>query len=281
MYDDERYSYDYDDPTPHPWWAAAEPWRSTRHRPINRVTHLVLLDGRLVDSWSEPAERTEYLHIAEWLDEQSKPRVVPPPVPPRPPWETTLDWLDSLVGGRGALESLAATDLPSATDPSVDDLPLASRHRVEAVSRTLDAVAEKFWDEETRSALRAAFAALWSESPDVVLRAKSAAHVAGGICWVTGRANDLFGPDRITQKEVAQQIGLKTTLSACGQSLHHALRGLQPPHGSRPWSQPDLLALGRPDLLLGATRRRLIRLRDQAVAAREQHLADEARGVLP
>jgi len=139
----------------------------------------------------------------------------------------------------------------------------------------------EFWDEEVRRALHVVLGLVWTEVPDVVLRAKSGAHVAAGICWVVGRANELFGADRLTQKAVAQQLGLGTTLTSCGTTFHHALRGLQPPFGSRPWNQPDLLATGRPELLLGTTRRRLIRLRDQALAARDQHRADEARKVLP
>jgi hypothetical protein len=272
--------YDDRDRAPQPWWAPAEPWRASG-RLRNRVTHLVLVDGRLVDSWSEPAERSDYLHVAEWLDEQSRPQVVPPPAPPRAPYETALEWLDSLVGGREALESLADHDIAAPATLGPDDLPLASRHRLEAVGRSLDAVAEEFWDEEVRLALHVVLSLVWTEVPDVVLRAKSAAHVAAGICWVVGRANDLFGAERVTQKAVAQQLGLGTTLSACGTTFHHALRGLQPPFGSRPWNQPDLLATGRPELLLGVTRRRLLRLRDQTLAVRDQHRADEARKVLP
>lgn len=205
---------------------------------------------------------------------------MPPPAPsapPRPPYEIALEWLDSLVGGREALESLGVDDLPATVVVELDDLPLASRHRLEAVSRALDAAAVEFWDEEVRRALHAVLALVWAEAPDLVLRAKSAGHVAAGICWVVGRANDLFGSGKLTQQAVARHLGLPTTLSSCGTSFHHALRGLQPPFGSTPWNQPDLLATGRPELLLGATRRRLVRLRDQAIAARDQHRADEKR----
>jgi len=237
----------------------------------NRLTHLVLLDGRLIETWSEPVEDTRWQHVADVFDRDKERPVV---APPRPQHESALDWLDSLVGGRIALEAL--TDAPLSVPPllRVDDLPLAARHRVEAVSRALDVLAELF-DAETGRALKTVLATLWEEDREVVLGAKSAAHVAGGICWLVGRANDQFGKDKVTQQAVQKQLGLKATISSFGSTVHRALRGLQPTYVERPWSQRDLLATGRAEFLTSTTRRRLIRLRDQAVAARESWLADE------
>ncbi len=48
--------------------------------------------------------------------------------------------------------------------------------------------------------------------------------------------------------------------------------GYRDPSGQgwwRPDGLPDLLALGHPDLLLGSVRRRLVRVRDRAVEARD------------
>jgi hypothetical protein len=245
----------------------------------NRLTHLVLLDGRLIEVWSEPVEDTRWQHVAEMFDRDKERPVV---APPRPPHDSALDWLDSLVGGRVALEAL--TDVPLSVPPllCVDDLPLAGRHRVEAVSRALDVLTDLL-DAETGRALKTVLATLWAEDRDVVLNAKSAAQVAGGICWLVGRANDQFGKDKATQQAVQKQLGLKTTISSFGSTVHRALRGLQPTYVERPWSQRDLLATGRPEFLTSTTRRRLIRLRDQAFAARTTWLADEERrsGVLP
>lgn len=276
----EPFWSDCDRYEPRPWWAAAESWRVDRGRLHNRLTHLVLLDGRLVETWSEPVENTRWQHIAELFD-RDKERPVPAP-PPRPPHESALDWLDSLVGGRVALEALNDDPLPVPPLVRVDDLPLAARHRVEAVSRALDVLTDLF-DAETGRALKTVLATLWQEDRDVVLSAKSAAQVAGGICWMIGRANDQFGKDKITQQAVQKQLGLKTTISSYGSTVHRALRGLQPTYAERPWSQRDLLATGRAEFLTSVTRRRLIRLREQAVAARESWLADEERkaAVLP
>jgi hypothetical protein len=274
--------YDGRDRTRGPWWSPAEPWAG-RGAARNRLTHVVLVDGRLVESWSEPVERSEWSHVAEWLDREARARELPPSAPRPLPHEEALAWLDSLVGGRVALEALSEADLPAVAEPDLEALPLASRHRLEAVTRALSTAAGELWDDEVHQALKAVLGALWSEVPDLVLRSKSPAHVAGGVCWVVGRANDLFGKERVTQQEVARRVGLTSALSGSGTSFHHALKGLQPPYGSRPWNQPDLIATGRPGFLLGATRRRLVRLRDQACEARDRHLADEERkrGVLP
>ena len=277
----EPYWSDCDRYEPRPWWAAAESWRVDRGRLHNRLTHLVLLDGRLIETWSEPVEDTQWQHVAEQFDRE-KERPVAPTAPRLLPHESALDWLDSLVGGRIALEALTDDPLPTPPLLRVDNLPLASRHRVEAVTRALGVMTELF-DAETGRALQTVLATLWEEDRDVVLNAKSAAQVAGGICWLVGRANDLYGKDKVTQQAVQKQIGLKTTISSFGSTVHRALRGLQPTYVERPWSQRDLLATGRAEFLTSGTRRRLIRLRDQAVAARETWLADEERkaAVLP
>lgn len=269
----EPYWSDCDRYEPRPWWAAAESWRVDRGRLHNRLTHLVLLDGRLIETWSEPVENTRWQHVAELFDRDKERPVA---APRRPPHQSALDWLDSLVGGRVALEALTDDPLPVSPLLRVDDLPLAARHRVEAVSRALDVLTD-FFDAETGRALKTVLATLWEEDRDVVLSAKSAAQVAGGICWMVGRANDQFGKDKVVQQTVQKQLGLKTTISSFGSTVHRALRGLQPTYAERPWSQPDLLATGRAEFLTSTTRRRLIRLREQAVAARESWLADEKR----
>ncbi len=85
-------------------------YRTTRDR--ERLRHLVFLDGRLIETWTEPVEGTAYMAIADELDRANRP--VPPVAhtrePPRPPYEVVLDWLDGVVGGRIAL--LALDDEP-------------------------------------------------------------------------------------------------------------------------------------------------------------------------
>ena len=274
-YDDDNIHDLYPGEEPEPYWTDSGWLR-------NRLSHFVLLDGRLVDTWSEPVEGTRWQHVAEEFDRENRRPAAPPSPPSRQPHESALDWLDSLVGGRIALEALTDEPLPTPTPLRVDDLPLAARHRVEAVSRALGVLTELF-DAETGRALKTVLATLWDEDRDVVLGAKSAAQVAGGICWLVGRANDQFGKDKVAQQTVQKKLGLKTTISSFGATVHRARRGLQPTYVERPWPQRDLLATGRAGFLTSTTRRRLIRLRDQAVAARETWLADEERkaAVLP
>ncbi|MFC6340832.1 hypothetical protein ACFP8W_02490, partial [Nocardioides hankookensis] len=66
-----------------------EPWRT----PL--VTHLVFVDGRLVESWQEPAVGTEW-------EPHVRPPAPPPPPPPPPVHEQVHTWLESVCGGRAA-----------------------------------------------------------------------------------------------------------------------------------------------------------------------------------
>ncbi|TGN62881.1 hypothetical protein EXE59_02165 [Nocardioides eburneiflavus] len=69
-----------------------------------RVSHLVFLDGRLVDAWTESPGDGPYASLAREHDAERRPQVVQaPPAPPR--HEQVLGWLDGLVGGRDALLS--------------------------------------------------------------------------------------------------------------------------------------------------------------------------------
>jgi hypothetical protein len=273
LHGDEPSWSDCDRYEPRPWWAAAESWRTDRGRLHNRLTHQVLLDGRLIETWSEPVEDTPWQRVAKQLDDQQK-QARPAPEPLPLPHDNALDWLDSLVGGRKALDALTDAPLSLPDVLSVDGLPLAAVHRVEGVSRALDELTGLF-DAETGRALKHVLAALWSEDRELVLNAKSSAQVAGGICWLVGKANDSFGKDKVSQLTAQKKIGLTTSISSFGSSVHRTLRGLQPTYADRPWSQRDLLATGRAGFLTSTTRRRLIRLRDQAMAAREAWLADE------
>lgn len=224
------------------------------------VTHLVFVDGRLVDTWQEPAFGTEWARHA-------RPEPAPPPPPPPPAHERAADWLAAVCGGRAAVESLDGDPL---TDDAIDlpvEYELASwRHRMESTAEILDAVAARHFDAETSYAFRHALLALWLDDPENVTHPASPAHLAGGICWAVGKANGLFhpiGPRRVGATQ--QAFGLRTPLSAPGNNVAAALRGFRPHADSwgRPPGAPDLLPLGRPDLLLGTTRERLLRMRSR------------------
>ena len=55
MYDTYPYAHPYEDP---------------RSSDLDRLTHLVLVDGRLVDVWSEPVSGTRWQEPAERFDRE-------------------------------------------------------------------------------------------------------------------------------------------------------------------------------------------------------------------
>jgi len=238
----------------------------------DRVRHLVLVDGRLIATWTEPAAGSQWESVARRFDNEKKCVHVPPPPPVREPFEEVLDWLDDLVGGRPALDGL--TTEPLTMPPSPAGLEPDEAAAYDEVVALLDRVAETLFDEEVRAALHRALAICWAADPRAVLHPKSAAHAAGGLCWAVGRANGLFG--RVSQKDVQRELWLRSNLSSVGGPVRHALRGLSARSPGRPSQCPDLVALGHADLVTAATRRTLLGWRDRAVAARDHHAASTA-----
>lgn len=257
MYDNYPYAY------PHPY-------DGPRQSDLDRLTHLVLVDGRLVDVWSEPVSGTRWQEHAERFDRELR---RPEPEPQVPTHERALRWLDDVCGGRDAVLALD-------TDPLADDgrdLPEAptqqAQSRLAAVAELLDAVAQRWFDVETSHALRTTLLTVWEREPEMVLDAATAAHVAGGICWAVGKANGLFRPQgERTMGRVKEALALHTTISTYGKVVQRALVGYRDPASEgwwRPDDVPDLLALGHPNLLLRSVRRRLVRVRDRALEARD------------
>lgn len=257
-----------------PYGFLDEPWASDD---LDRLTHLVLVDGRLVDTWSEPVEGTRWQRHARRFDRERRP--YPPPEPPRPPYDVMLDWLDVVVGGRAKLEHLPTAPLaPDVVPVPVDGLDIRSRHRLDSAAELLKQAAGEFPDEEMGVVLRRTLLAVWETEPEVILRAKSAAHTAAGICWAAGKANGAFSPvGPLTQKELREALGLPSAPSSQGAQVRRVLQGLLPDLRT-PAQAPDLLPLGRADLLTSSTRRMLLRLRDRALEAQRVHESDQ---VLP
>lgn len=263
-YDDRRlpypsYARSYDD---------SSAWQGDT---LERLTHLVMVDGRLVEMWSESVEGTRWEHFATRFDRELR-RVEPTPAPIAP-YDQVLGWLADVCGGAAAVSALTAyplsqdgLDLPEVAD-------VATRQRIEAAAELLDAAAARCFDRgpggETGHALRRALLRVWKEEPETVLHLKSAAHLAGGICWAVGKANGLFGSQGVaTQKDVQEALVLVAPISAPGTTVQRALQGFAPLSGDRPWTAPDLQPLGDPDLLIARTRRVLLRLRDRAWEAK-------------
>ena len=239
-------------------------------RPDERLTHLVLVDGRLVDVWSESVHGTRWQEHADRFDRELR---RPAPEPPVPTHEKALCWLDDVCGGREAVLSLDR-------DPLVDDgrdLPDAgssqASSRLAAVAELLDATARQWFDAETGHAFRTCLMRVWEREPEVVLDAATAAHVAGGVCWAVGKANALYRPQgERTMGRVKESLALHITISTYGKVVQRALVGYRDPTADgwwRPDGLPELLPLGHADLLLGSVRTRLLRVRERALEARD------------
>ena len=262
MYDD-RY-----DPYPRPY-AVPDPHDD------HRLRHMVLVDGRLVDTWTERVEGTPWQVHADRFDHEAG-RAVPAAPPPAPLHERVLLWLDTVCGGRAAVTALDTEPLEDHDDlPEVVDH--EGRERLADIAELLDGVAAACFEpgegHEIGVALRSALVAVWSVDPELVRRARSARDIAGSVCWVVGKANGVFRPiGELRVGRLQDVLGTTTSPASRRHPVERALRGLGPTveRWQRPGVVPDLLALGRTDLLVSSTRTQLVRLRTQALSARAQ-----------
>ncbi|MFA6298516.1 MAG: hypothetical protein WC642_05075 [Nocardioides sp.] len=262
MYDD-RY-----DPYPRPY---AVPDPDDDHR----LRHLVLVDGRLVDTWTERVEGTPWQVHADRFDREAG-RAAPVAPPPAPLHERVLLWLDAVCGGRAAVTALDTEPLEDHDDlPEVVDREV--RERLADIAELFEVEAAACFEpdegHEFGVALRTALVAVWSADPELVRRARSARDVAGAVCWVVGKANGLFRPvGELRVGRLQDVLGTTTSLASRRHRVERALRGLGPTIEAwqRPGGVPGLLTLGRTDLLISSTRTRLVRLRTQAVSAQAQ-----------
>lgn len=268
----------FDDDVPYDWsdpynWSDPHDYRRSDDEHL-RLRHLVLVDGRLVDSWTAPVEGTRWEQHARRHDQERVCRQAHvAPVPPKPMHEQVLDWLDVAVGGRVALEALdeVVGPIPAPAGRSGDE-----RAAHQAVSELLDRVAARFFHEELGVALQHGLTLLHEADAALVLRPRSAAHLAAALAWVVGRANGAVGAGTgINQKDLQRELGLSTSISAEATRVRRALQGLRQEPALRPSPCPDLLPLGHPDLLTPMTRHGLIRLRDLALAARTAQPGDD------
>ncbi|HET7684599.1 MAG TPA: hypothetical protein VFK34_13130 [Marmoricola sp.] len=264
------------------WPAPDDPWREPpstgrEHELFGRVRHVVYLEGRFLDTWTEPVEGSGYERWADELDRRERPIVFEPEPPSPPVHERVLAWLDSVVGGRVAL--LALDDSPG----RVVARPETAGERYDEVLACIARTCDALFDADFQTATSAALAALVSQDPPALDRARSSADVAAGLVWLVGRANGAVGPGAgITQKQLRQVLWLKSSPGNLATRYKGVLRGLAPDPGYRPQHCPDLLELGSPDFLTPSTRRDLVGLRDRALLAAERAWADAvARGEAP
>ena len=248
-----RDSYPYD-----------EPFRSERD--LERLRHLVFLDGRLIDTWTEPVERTAYRSIAEEFDREKRVPHYEPPTPLPPPYERVLTWLDSVVGGRVALLALDDEPLPERPAPTGDDTV------DELIARVADALLRPRVPGGRASG--AGDRAPWTTRTCLPRRRRarsprdSAGSSAGRTVW--------SGPGhRSPRRPSRRRCGSARHPRAESRASRSACAICRPRHCVRPSECPELLELGNPTYLTSATRRRLIVLRDRALAAAERAEADQ------
>lgn len=237
-----------------------------------RLRHQVLVDGRLVDSRTEPVEGTRWERHASGLRCPARVPSPPSPAPSTPP---------SVRGGarlaRGAGRWPAATRPPRRRPPggAVAAGARGSVGRCRARSRGAPSRLGG-----RRAVLRRRCPTSTPSGPAARVERQSRPRPARkvgparsrGICWAVARANGWFHPHtNVRQKEVQRHLWLTSTISAVGGPVVRALRDLGPRPGPCPTDYPDLLALGHPDLLTATTRLQLIGWRDKATAARDAY----------
>jgi hypothetical protein len=193
-----------------------------------------------------------------------------------PTHERVLAWLDDVCGGREAV--LALTPEVLVDEPDLPDVETAAaRTRLSAVAELLGAVAAKRFDAELAIAFRRCLLSVWDQEPELVTDAASAAHVAGGVAWVVTKANDQLGAQRrITVTQLKDALALHTSPGTYGKVVERALvgyRDFDSQRTGRICELPDLLRLGRTDLLVASTRRTLCRARDRALEAQQASAA--------
>lgn len=257
-YDDFRYLHD-------DRWATNVP-SSRRER---TVSYVVLVDGRVVDSWYEP------LVESPWLDDPRTEKVhrlwraEPRPEPEPAPWQATVRWLEHLTGGPEALARLTTEGLPDEPfhlpERAVGDGDLGARFR--KATALLDDVAAKLFDTEMRTAFRRALAAVGVE---LLTGAQTSdpAQVVAAVCWQVTKANGAMTPTgHVTQKAITNHLGLASFPTAKARMVGRLLGAPRPPWVSRPYGLTELEPLSRTDVLTSRTRREITCLRDAALAA--------------
>ena len=162
-------------------------WREPRERlhEGGRLSHLVFVDGRLVDAWSEHVEVSTYADVARRHDEDLRPPVVQAP-PPLPHHEQALRWLDCVAGSREEL--LAMTSSPVALPRLRDHLDPVADEAWLVADELLGDLRETLLPADLAAPLRECLLLARDRLPELAER-MTPARLAGGVAWVVGKAN--------------------------------------------------------------------------------------------
>jgi Domain of unknown function (DUF6398) len=168
--------------------------------------------------------------------------------------EIVLDSLRRAVGGEEALAKLDETPLPDESfewDPIPGDI----HRRVSEVLGLLDQCCDERLDVECRTACRRLLGRAAAADPEIFRGRGRSETAAAAVCWIIGKANDLF-PAQLLVKDLMEffKIG-KGSISQRSEPLLRAI-------GVDPRERYGPVDLGSPDYLTSARRAQIITLRD-------------------
>lgn len=234
-----------------------------------RLIVQVHVDGRLVDSWTASVEGSAWQEVADRYAEAQH-HVIREPSPPPPPADPVhvrvLRWLEGVVGGQRALLELTDRDSLPVEAPELEGAPLAEAYG--SAADHLDRVCTKYFNEDVHQTCERLLGRIVVAEPRLSATL-AGQELAAAVLWLVGRANNLFAGG-VSQQTIARELWLKKNLSTCGGRFKHLVRGIDVHDEPRPGHVPVLTTYGNPDLLTQATRRELIRWRDEALTARER-----------
>ena len=168
-----------------------------------------------------------------------------------------LEVLREAVGGDEALTAL--DDLPLPDEP-FEWLDIAEdiRAPVADVLAACDGCCDAMLDVEYRTACRRFLARASRDGPAVFRRKARAETAAAAVCWIVGKANDLFHPSRggVLVKDLTAHFGLATS----GVSPRAATLLKAAGFDGETFGQ---IRLGTPDLLVSSRRQRIIQGRNR------------------
>lgn len=256
------------DLTPPPWTDGWEGGGWPDAPDLGDLTHLVLIDGHVVDSTRHPVAGSGYECAAMELGLPRR-----PPRPPvqrvvhQSPHEPMLDWLERVVGGPQALADIDGEPLRAPPQPAVAALPAHEHALAQQVDERL-AVAASNWlvGDEMLHATRGLLDRAAAVGMIRAWRDLSPEHVAAAVVHCSARANALTGRGApFTVAHFLRDLGSTSAPSARSTSLAVAVGGSQWPHGLPPRHVPAVHVLGDPLLLISRFRRELKVYRDLAL----------------
>ncbi len=262
-----------DDPHGGQWSGQPEPGGALG---LGTLTQVVMVGDQVLDVVRRPISGSGYECAALELEDRGLyRRPGPPPSPPRapmpPPHEQQLAWLARIVGGEGALAALGVDPLEP-EELCLDEIRPSLHERVRGIDSRLRRWASPLLGDEGPTATRRLLIRAVAAEPALVTRSDRDDIAAGAVMWAVAKGNDLVGTNRPVRASVLQDVfGLRSTPSGRGSAFAQAVGGTQSLYGRPQWmyhAQPDVVALGSPDLLLSRFRRQLVLTRDLALVLR-------------